>query len=100
MDEPVRMVLSTTMASIRSLQQQVTTLDKTSARALAGIPQTLASLPGLGPVWTAGLIAEVGDSQRFADEEASAPYASLTWKQEQSGTFQAEDTRMRTRGNA
>jgi transposase len=100
LDEPLRVVLSTTMASIRSLQQQVKTLDKTIARELAGIPQTLDSVPGLGPVWTAGLLAELGDIQRFADEEAIAQYAGLTWTKYQSGTFQAEDTRMSKRGNA
>jgi len=100
LDEPLRVVLSTTMASIRSLQQQVKTLDKTIAREVAGIPQTLDSVPGLGPVWTAGLLAELGDIQRFADEEAIAQYAGLTWTKYQSGTFQAEDTRMSKRGNA
>jgi transposase len=100
LDEPLRVVLSTTMASIRSLQQHVKTLDKTIAREVAGIPQTLDSVPGLGPVWTAGLLAELGDIQRFADEEAIAQDAGLTWTNYQSGTFQAEDTRMRTRGTA
>jgi hypothetical protein len=99
LDAPLRVVLSTTMASIRSLQQQVKLLDKTIARELAGIPQTLDSVPGLGPVWTAGLIAELGDIQRFANEEAIAQYAGLTWKQHQSGAFHAEDTRMTKRGN-
>ena len=55
------LVLATTLASIRSLQQQLKTLDKTIAQELAAIPQTLSSVPGLGPVWTAGLIAELGD---------------------------------------
>jgi len=36
----------------------------------------------------------------FADEEAIAQYAGLTWTKYQSGTFQAEDTRMSKRGNA
>jgi transposase len=68
--------------------------------AAAGIPQTLDSVPGLGPVWTAGLLAELGDIQRFADEEAIAQYAGLTWTKYQSGKFEAEDTRMSKRGNA
>lgn len=99
LDEPLRVVLSTTMASIRGLQQQVKLLDQTIARELVSIPQTLDSVPGLGPVWTAGLIAELGDIQRCANEEALAQYAGLTWTQHQSGAFQAEDTRMTKRGN-
>ena len=63
LDEPLRVVLSTTLAAIRGLPQQVTTLNTTSARELAGITQTVDRVPGLDPVWTAGLIAELGDIQ-------------------------------------
>jgi hypothetical protein len=37
LDEPLRVVLSTTLASIRGLQQQVKMLDKTIAHELASI---------------------------------------------------------------
>lgn len=97
--EPLRIVLSTTMANIRSLTQQLKTLDKTIAVELQAIPQTLGSVPGLGPVWTAGLIAELGDIQRFADDDAIAQFAGLTWPAHESGQFQAEDTPLSQRGN-
>jgi len=100
LQEPLRLVLATTMASIRSLQQQLKTLDKTIAQELATIPQTLSSVPGLGPVWTAGLIAELGDIRRFDDQGAIAQYAGLTWPSAQSGEFAAEDTEMSKRGNS
>ena len=57
-------------------------------------------MPGLGPVWTAGLIAELGDIRRFADDGAIAQYAGLTWESYQSGSFQADDTPMTKRGNS
>ena len=100
LQEPLRLVLGTTMASIRSLQQQLKALDKTIAQELAAIPQTLSSVPGLGPVWTAGLIAELGDIRRFDDQGAIAQYAGLTWPNSQSGDFAAEDTEMSKRGNS
>ncbi|MFL5805258.1 MAG: IS110 family transposase [Roseiflexaceae bacterium] len=98
--EPLRLVLGTTMATIRSLQHQLQALDKTIAQELAPIEQTLASVPGLGPVWTAGLIAELGDITRFDDDGAIAQYAGLTWETYQSGGFQADDTAMTKRGNS
>lgn len=98
--EPLRIVLSTTMANIRSLTQQLKTLDKTIAAELQAIPQTLNSVPGLGPVLTAGLIAELGDIQRFADDDAVAQFAGLTWPVHESGQFQAEDTALSQRGNS
>jgi transposase len=100
LQEPLRLVLGTTLATIRTLQTQLKTLDKTIAQELAAIPQTLASVPGLGPVWTAGLIAELGDITRFDDQAAIAQFAGLTWEAKESGSFQAEDTALTKRGNS
>jgi transposase len=50
LQEPLRLVLATTLATIRALQAQLKTLDATIARELAGLPQTLDTVPGLGPV--------------------------------------------------
>jgi transposase len=100
LDEPITLVLGTTMATIKTLQAQLKAVDTTIARQLKAIPQVLDSVPGLGPVWTAGLIAEIGDVQRFADEAALAQYAGLVWKTHESGHFQAEDTSMTKAGNA
>jgi transposase len=97
--DPMRLVLSTTRATITTLQQQLKTVDRTIARELAGIPQTVGSIPGLGPVWTAGLVAEIGMITRFVDEAALAQYAGLTWTVHESGHFQAEDTRLTKQGN-
>lgn len=98
--EPLRLVLGTTLASIRTLQRQLKAMDKTIAHELAPITQTLDTIPGLGPVWTAGLIAELGDIRRFADDGAIAQYAGLTWESYQSGGFQADDTPMSKRSNS
>lgn len=99
LDEPITLVLGTTMATIKTLQAQLKAVDTTIARQLKAIPQLLDSVPGLGPVWIAGLIAEIGDVQRFADEAALAQYAGLVWKAHESGHFQAEDTSMTKAGN-
>lgn len=97
--DPLTVVLGSTMATIRTLQHQLKEIDATIARELAPIAQTLSSVPGLGPVWTAGLIAEIGDIHRFADDAALAQYAGLVWKAHESGSFQAEDTPMTKAGN-
>lgn len=104
MEEPMRMVLGSTRATITTLERQLTAVDRTIARELAGIPQTLDTVPGLGPVFTAGLVAEIGMISRFTDEAALAGYplagvAGLTWTVHESGHFQAEDTQLTKRGN-
>jgi transposase len=101
--EPVTLVLGTTLATIRTLQAHLKAVDKTIAHELAAIPpdrRTIASVPGLGPVWTAGLLAEIGDIHRFADEAALAKYAGLVWNPRESGAFQAQDTALSKAGNA
>jgi transposase len=101
--EPITLVLGTTLATIRSLQGHLRDLDKTVARELAALPadrRTLASVPGLGPVWTAGLVAEIGDIGRFANDAALAKYAGLVWTPTQSGGFQADETPLAKTGNA
>jgi transposase len=103
LDEPVTLVLGTTMATIRTLHSQLKEVDQTIARDLAAIPaarRTISSVPGLGPVWTAGLIAEIGDIHRFSDDGALAKYAGLVWNPHESGAFQAEDTALSKAGNA
>lgn len=99
LDDPLTVVLGTTMATIRTLQTQLRAVDKAIAQELKAIPQTLTTVPGLGPVWVAGLVAEIGGLARFSDEAALAQYAGLVWKAHESGTFQAEDTAMSKTGN-
>jgi transposase len=99
LQDPLRLVLGTTRATITTLQQQLKTVDRTIGRELAGIEQTVGTVPGLGPVWTAALVAEIGMISRFADEAALAQYAGLTWTVHESGHFQAEDTRLTKQGN-
>jgi transposase len=97
--DPLSLVLGTTMATIRTLQTQLRTIDRTIAQELKGIPQTLGTVPGLGPVWTAGLVAEIGDISRFPHEASLAQYAGLVWRVHESGDFQAEDTPLTKVGN-
>ncbi|WP_316479530.1 transposase, partial [Enterococcus faecium] len=42
-------------------------------------------IPGVGKVYAAGLIAEIGQIERFEDQTKLAKYAGLSWKVNQSG---------------
>lgn len=99
LDDPLTVVLDTTMATIRTLQTQLRAVDKAIAQERKAIPRTLTTVPGLGPVWVAGLVAEIGGIARCSGEAALAQYAGLVWKAHESGTFQAEDTAMSKAGN-
>ena len=97
MKDPVNLSLSVTLSVIQHMESEVKRLDKAIAKLMKAIPNTLESIKGIGTVYAAGLIAEIGDIERFKNHSALAKYAGLVWNQYQSGEFEAEDTsRMRT----
>ena len=71
----------------------------TSHQELKTIPQTLDTIPDIGPVFAAGITAEIGDISRFDNEASLAQYAGLTWPRYQSGNFDAEERRLTKTGN-
>lgn len=99
MNNSVNQALSISISSIRAMESTVKSYDKVIAEQLALIPNTLMSIKGIGPVFTAGIIAEVGDINRFPNQAALAKYAGLAWKRHQSGPFDAQDRRMIKTGN-
>ena len=61
--------------------------------------QCLTSIPGVGKVYAAGLIAEIGQIERFEDQTKLAKYAGLSWKVKQSGNYQSQNTPLTKQGN-
>ncbi len=57
------------------------------------------SIPGIGKVYSAGIIAEIGDINRFQSQASVAKFAGLVWKQHQSSDFESQDTRLIKSGN-
>ena len=99
MADPVNISLATTLSVIQHLESEVKKLDKEIAKIMKGIPQTLTSVKGIGPVYAAGIMAEVGGIDRFTNHAALAKYAGLVWNQNQSGEFEAEETSRMHTGN-
>ena len=99
-NDSVNQNLAISMSSIRALGAQIKALEKEIARQFENIQNTLTSVPGIGLVYSAGIIAEIGDINRFAKGQSGlAKYAGLAWKGNQSGTFVGEDTHMIRSGN-
>ncbi|HHT99109.1 MAG TPA: IS110 family transposase [Acholeplasma sp.] len=59
----------------------------------------LKSIPGIGPVYAAGLLAEIGEIDQFPNDAALAKYAGLTWRKRESGNYVAQQTKMTKTGN-
>jgi len=117
---PVQRILDITLAHIRFLEGQLAQVENWIAdelRAHPGITQ-LATIPGVGPVFSSGIGAEIGGVARFLQgqkwdpqrkryrprnlrdaEDAVAKIAGLWWPRAASGEFEAQDRRLAKSGN-
>ena len=93
--------LGVQMPVIRAFEQEI----KVVNQAIKDITETMSesnlllSIPGIGPVFAAGIMTEIGSIDRFEHEAQLAKYAGLTWPKHQSGNHQKEQTPMSKSGN-
>ncbi|MBV7335315.1 IS110 family transposase [Chloroflexi bacterium TSY] len=96
----VNLILSTSLRQITHLERAITRIETAIEEQVQAIPHTLDSIPGLGPVYTSGIIAEIGDIARFDFNQAKvAKFAGFKWRRTQSADFDAEETRLTRTGN-
>lgn len=101
MDESIDIVLGILVREIRSLEKAIKEYDKAIQELIQVIPeyQCLTSIPGVGPVYAAGILAEIGQIERFDDQTKLAKYIGLAWKRNQSGRRESEATPLTKKGN-
>ena len=88
-NDSVNQVLSISITSIKALEAQIKEFDKAIATQMELLPNVLISIPGIGPVFSAGIMAEIGDINRFHNQAQLA----------KSGDFEAQTTRLINSGN-
>ena len=98
-NDSVNQVLSISITSMKALESQIKAFDKAIQAQMMLLPNVLTSIPGIGPVYSAGIMAEIGDINRFESQAKLAKYAGLAWKQHQSGGFKSETARLIPSGN-
>jgi len=98
-NDSLNQLLAVRLIGIRSLQQQIKDLDKAISSYMQLFPDILTSIPGIGPVYSAGILAEIADIHRFNNHAALAKYAGITWSRYQSGGFEAANTKLILSGN-
>jgi transposase len=101
MQDSVNTVLAMYAEMIKALKKQIKLLDQSIERLIQTIPEAdcLRSIPGIGPVYAAGIIAEIGQIDRFDDDTKIAKYAGLYWKKKQSGNYESQRTPLTRTGN-
>lgn len=97
---PINLVLSLSLKQISALEHQAEQLNTAITERIASIPNTLQTIPGFGPIFTAGILAELGNPQRFNFDQAKvAKFAGFKWRKTASADFTADETRMTRTGN-
>lgn len=101
MTESIDTILGIQAREIRALKRSIKEFDKVIENLVQTIPeyQYLTSIPGIGKVYTAGMLAEIGQIERFKDQANLAKYARLTWSKNQSRNYKSENTPLNHTGN-
>lgn len=87
------------LAQIELLEQQRDQIDDALAILMGQIPQHITSIPGIGPVTGAAIVAEIGDVSRFDSVEKLVAYAGIDPSVYQTGQFRASEAHMSKRGS-
>lgn len=103
MYEPLNVSLASSFNCIQTYQKEIKLIDQAIEKCINGMNPNafliLRSIPGIGPVWAAGMLSEIGDIAAFHSSDALAKYAGLTWLKNDSGDFVSEDNRVSKAGN-
>ena len=103
MYEPLNVSLASSFNCIQTYQKEIKLIDQAIEKCINGMNPNaftiLKSIPGIGPVWAAGILSEIGDITAFHSSDALAKYAGLTWLKNDSGNFVSEDNRVSKAGN-
>lgn len=97
--EAARLQIHCLLDQLALLEQQCQQLDLAIEALMSQIPQHITTIPGIGPVTGAAILAEIGDIQRFDAPEKLVAYAGIDATVYQSGDFEASDTHISKRGS-
>lgn len=101
--EPINIAIASSLNTIRFYQSQLKLLDQTILRTANGLDSNtyniLLSIRGIGKVYAAGIMAEIGNVERFSHNSKLAKYSGLYWKRNQSGEFESTDKKSSKKSN-
>mgnify|MGYP003369475140 FL=1 len=102
--EPLTISIASSFNCISSFEKELKAIDKAILQTVQGLnPEeytVLNSIPGIGKVYSAGILAEIGSVRAFQNANALAKYCGIVWNDNDSGDFEAEDKRMSKAGNS
>lgn len=101
--EPINIAIASSLNTIRYYQSELKKIDKAILKTVLGLDSNtyniLLSIRGIGKVYAAGIMAEIGNIERFKHNSKLAKYSGLYWKRNQSGEFESEDKKSSKKSN-
>lgn len=101
--EPLTVSIASSFNCIDTYEREIRIINKAIEKAIKGLSPdaftVLQSIPGIGPVFASGILAEIGDIHAFHSADALAKYAGIYWNRSQSGDYEADNTSMSKAGN-
>lgn len=101
--EPLTISIASSFNCISSFEKELKAIDKAILKTVQGLnPEeytVLNSIPGIGKVYSAGILAELGSIKAFQNANQLAKYCGIVWNDNDSGDFESEDSRMSKAGN-
>lgn len=80
--DPLNATIAASLNCIKALEKEVKGLDKAIEKAVKRLDnnqfQCLVSIPGIGPIFAAGIVSELGNITKFNNQGCLAKYAGLT----------------------
>ncbi len=87
----VTFILASISKTISALKDNLKQVNKAILEESKGFINPLISVKGIGPVYSTGILACVGDVKRFTSHDQLARYAGLVWKRKQTGNTESEE---------
>jgi transposase len=102
--DAINIAIASSLRMIKTFQREIKDIDQQISDFVKGLHSNdltiLTSIPGIGPVFAAGIIAEIGSIECFSNQNKLAKFIGLTWNEHSSGSFVSEDNELFRTGNS
>ncbi len=92
---PITISITASINLIQCIENQIKMIDKAIEKEMKGLYpneyQCLMFITGIGPIFAAGILSEIGDISYFKNHASLAKYAGFHWKKNDSGKFTADE---------
>jgi hypothetical protein len=99
----INIAVASSLNTIKFLEKELKEVDKAILNTVNGLDSnaynSLLSIRGIGKVYAAGILAEIGSIENFKHNSQLAKYAGLYWNRNQSGKFEKEDKKFSQHAN-